>query len=100
MIKIPLDKIQIINTNWRWFDNPSKDNLLVDIKRVCYNINLYIINLSQQKERVLVLNYGIKTFIDYLQNGSYNYEHHLILDSVKHFIRISDKSIGKFNLEN
>lgn len=99
MIDITLDNRYLIINKWEWFDNPSEDSLFNDIKRISFDINTYIGKISQQKERILVLNEMIKMIIGYLQNGSYNYEHHLILDNVKHFIKINNKSIVNFNLE-
>jgi hypothetical protein len=78
-----------------FFNEPSDTNLINVLKTVCFDLNTYIGDLSMQRERVLALNYAIKTTLKHYCYNNPNYT----INSFKYFIRIVDTSMSNFNIQ-
>jgi len=77
---------------------PNKSNLIKDIEVILNELLSTVPDISSQRIRVIELNNRIKTTIDFYKANSDNYHIHELLNSFKHFIIISNRSIVNFKI--
>ncbi len=95
-------QIQIPNKhrNQSFFlENQTAENLKEDILILTQTVNPFISCLSVQKDRVLYLNAIIRQALYVFKEETNNFLTHKLLDNVKYFIRISNRSIDNFGIE-
>lgn len=88
-----------LNRTFMFLDRLTVESLINDIVMLSQDVNLIILTLSKQRDRILFLNAQIKHYIETVRDEIMDYKTKELLDSVKHFIVITDKSISGFNIE-
>lgn len=96
-IKLQLQKPSI--NRFSFIEMPTKESLMNDIRTLVVNINTMVGTFQHQKERILALNYHFKEQIDTYKSEILDYYSLKVLDELKHFILITDKSKVNFNFE-
>jgi hypothetical protein len=74
------------------------NNLLEDIKTICFDLNLSIGDISMQRDRVLALNDAIKRTIDIYKSKN-DYNTFQLLKGFKYFILTTNRSNWNFSIE-